>query len=1787
MKVRDAVRLKLIWRSLLLISLMAASVALIQNVESASRSKRKQQTGVTVLRPPALMAGQAATLLPDGRWLLTGGEGEHGPIATALIKDPRTGETTRISERLKQARAWHMATLLPDGTVLIFGGVGASGKIVEKAERYNPDTQEFRVLPTTGLASRANHSATLLTDGQVLIAGGSSNEQRALASAELWDPKSNATTVLPTALQTPRLKHEATLLPNGDVLLRGGIGEAGTELNDSEQYDLEALRFVPVGGFLPTEDGRPPYLIASAPKHNETSVPLDARLVLRFSKTLRVESVNPEALTLAGPQGIVPAKIIPAEAGMLAFVTPTQPLQPGTIYTLSLSGPVDRTNLPLSFTAITFTTISTQRHEHNPAPDASPSPDQYPVDDESWIPNEKNFRGEWRSNREKSSWSKLPPLTAADGVTAIAGQVLKLNGQPLQNVTIQLGERAVRTDGTGRFLLAGINPGRQELLINGHTASSPGKLYAMCEIGINVIDGRTNVLRHTVWLAVIDQKNATPLPVPTTRKVIAKSPSIPGLEVHIPAGVVLRSQHGEPLTSLTITPIPVDRSPIPPPAGTKLLFTLQGHGARVETVDGSPSAGVRIVLPNVGGLPPGTRVPLTDYDARSGWYVYGQGTVTSNGEQIEPDPNVGLMSLSCIGYFGHAGAPGDGPAPCNECEDGDPVDLGTGLFVYRKTDLILPDVMPIHLTRTYRPNDIHTRPFGFGGSHPYELFLLGDNYESSYTYAELILPDGGRLYYQRISPGSQHIDAVMEHTTTPSRFYKSILFWNSTRGGWEIKLQDGTRYKFYVDYSQAEAVLQEIEDRNGNRLTIWRDSSNDYRVTKIQTNNGRWISFTYDASDRITQARDNIGREVNYTYDATGRLWKVTDPNNGVTEYTYDTSHRLVTIKDARGTVFLTNQYNANGRVSRQTLANGSTYQFAYTLGGNGKVTQTDVTDQRGNIRRVTFNSNGYWLTDTYALGKPEQQTYTYERQAGTNLVLSATDPLGRKTSYTYDSLGNTTSITRLAQTPAAVTTSFTYEQTFNQLASVTDPLNRTTSFSHDSKGNVTSVIDPLSRQSTYTYNAFGQALSVTDPLNNTTQFGYVAGDLVEVRDPLGRVTTRHVDAAGRTIRITNPLGHTARIEYNALNLPTRIINPHEGAASFTYDANGNLLSVTDARGKVTSHVYNNMDWVISRTDPLLRAETYQYDAAGNLVKLVDRRAKVTTFGYDNLNRINFAGFGTTVNGQNTTYESTVTSTYDAAGRLTQAVDSGTGTINLSYDNLDRLTSESSPRGAVGYTYDAVGRRTSMTVMGQPSVSYTYDNGDRLTQITQGATSIGFSYDTADRRTSLTLPNGVVIEYGYDQTSQLTGITYKLGVSVLGNLTYEYDAAGRRVKVGGSYARTGLPQALSNATYDNANQLVQRGAVSLTYDAEGNLVSDGANTYTWDARNQLSSINGPGLTASFQYDAFGRRTLRTINGNSTGYLYDGADAVQELAGGTPVANMILGGVDEVFSRSDAAGSRSFMADGLGSTLGLADSSGTLTAEFTYDPFGSTTASGTPGNNSAQFTGRENDATGLYYYRARYYSPTLQRFISQDPIGFAGGDMNFYAYVANDPVNNTDASGLAVDTIADIFFIGSDIYNLATSGPKDRPMYAVMLVADIAAAVVPGATGAGQGVKYMYAGTKRSSQAMMHAPPKQGGAYKDIPSAGGEVHHAPANSVSPLSRGDGPAWRMEKGDHRQTASWGNSREAKAYREKQRRLIEKGRFCQAQRMDIKDARSKFGSKYDDAIEQMLEYTRTIFK
>ncbi|MHB8404398.1 MAG: RHS repeat-associated core domain-containing protein [Gammaproteobacteria bacterium] len=115
-------------------------------------------------------------------------------------------------------------------------------------------------------------------------------------------------------------------------------------------------------------------------------------------------------------------------------------------------------------------------------------------------------------------------------------------------------------------------------------------------------------------------------------------------------------------------------------------------------------------------------------------------------------------------------------------------------------------------------------------------------------------------------------------------------------------------------------------------------------------------------------------------------------------------------------------------------------------------------------------------------------------------------------------------------------------------------------------------------------------------------------------------------------------------------------------------------------------------------------------------------------------------------------------------------------------------------------------------------------------------------------------------------------------------------------------------------------------------------------------------------------------------------------------------------IDETFSRTDSTGSYSYLTDNLGSTLALTTSAGAISTSYSYEPYGNTTQSGSTSSNSLQYTGRENDGDGLYYNRARYYSPSYGRFISEDPIGLLAG-INEYAYVVNDPISMGDPLGL--------------------------------------------------------------------------------------------------------------------------------------------------------------------------------
>lgn len=1591
--------------------------------EGSEKDRKNAEKNKPQSKKPAYMAeivGQSATRLSDGRWLLLGGSDENGASTKAQYKSGGSEEKIVLASTMSFARSGHAAVLLPSGNVLILGGKGADGDIVSDAEIFDHEKETFTRISIKGIKKRVDHSATLLTDASILIAGGIGSNGKLTPDVEFIGSGDLTRKAGSSRMRTGRQNHSAELRPDGTVLFKDGLDEDLIPVTYFESFDPGTNRINVTGEPPPVEKSEVPTVAFSAPGNGDGAVPLSTRPVLRFSKLLEIDSKLGNAIKLTRGGETVPAKLVPAENGRLLFLSPLERLQAGTTYYIEIAALKDEFRVHFLERIIAFTTEGMDERPQ-PLPVHDHSQHGPPViDGDSWIPGDNRFKNE----KSRVFAQDLPPLEASKNITALSGRVLSLSDRPLAGVTIVLQGRQTETDATGRFLLLDLKPGQSGMVIHGDTVKSPGKTYGTFEVLVDIDEGKTNVLPYTSYLPVIDKANEVQVEAPTRRETVVTTSRLPGMEVRIAPNSVLRMPPGHGMskdlaevdsshrmTKLGITPMPVERTPFPLPPGVDnaLLFTLQMHGAKVEGPYGEKRPGLRFTFPNSLNQPPGTRVEFWNYDSTAaGWAWYGYGTVTPDGRKVIPDPGVELEGMQCLSLmtsllFG----PIIGPVIGSHGEDGDPVDLQTGLFVYDQTDLVLPDTLPIRITRTYRQTD-GNRDFGMGTTHPYNMFIAGD----THNYGNLILPNGSRIKFVRDHTNTN--EHVMYHTETPTAFYKAELRYltppltDHPEGAWEVRMRDGSRlifarktlYGTILGIHSSATALHQIKDRFGNALTLNRDSN--LRLIRITSSNNKWVDFSYAGiSNTVTHIRDNIGREVSYTYDSQNRLIKVTDVLGGESEYTYDAAHRMLTLKDARGVVNLTNEYDAAGRVKKQTSADGTIYQFAYTTPtGETRVVQTDVTNPRGLIRRMTFNEKGYPISETFGVGRPDAWGYTYERQADSNRILRVIDSWDQRSAFTYDEFGNMLNSKYLENTANEVTTSATYTA-FDNVATSTDLLNRTSNFTYDSNGQLTEARDWLNRPATFTYNDRGQILTATDNLNRTSRFSYDRGALVESEDPTGRRSRQYIDNAGRVTRTFDPMGRVTKYRFNKANRPIHVTDPMGRTGALLHDAVGNILEITDSKGGKIKYTYDSMSRPLTRTDQLNRVETYQYDSYGNLWKATDHKNQVTEFTYDVFNRPTLVKYHD---------NSTTVYAYDEKARVSSVTDSAGGTITYGYDAYDRVNSETTANGTLNYAFDTGGRLESMKAPNQSLVSYGYDTADRIQSITQDGQVVSFTYDDADRRTSMTLPNGIVAYYTYDTASQLKSLTYKRGTTVIGDVGLEYDANGRRTHVSGSLAQILSPGTFDNTTYDAANQQNAVNAQGLTYDQNGNLTSDGTNTYTWNARDELVSISGPSLTASFAYDGEGRRISKTVNGLTTTYVYDGLQAVEEHQQSGPTTTQLAGGLDEVFFRRTGTTSEFLLTDALGSTWGLADSSGNVNTEYAYDVFGQTLATGQTSSNPLQFTGRENDGTGLYFYRNRYYSPGLRRFISRDPLREAAGE-NEYSYVSNNPVSLTDPLGL--------------------------------------------------------------------------------------------------------------------------------------------------------------------------------
>ena len=846
---------------------------------------------------------------------------------------------------------------------------------------------------------------------------------------------------------------------------------------------------------------------------------------------------------------------------------------------------------------------------------------------------------------------------------------------------------------------------------------------------------------------------------------------------------------------------------------------------------------------------------------------------------------------------------------------------------------------------------------------------------------------------------------------------------------------DGNTTSYNYD---SEHNLISIIDKRGNTIASISYYS-DGKVNRVIDGEG---DFTYNyISSTQTRKTDNTTSDIwTYNYDSKGVVTSIQGPLGYTKSTVFDTNYNLISETDANGNT-TSYTYNADGNIASKTDALGNTFTYSYIVGTNWLAAETDL---MGHDTKYDYDANGNNIKITRDFGGALENTtlFTYD---GTGNQTSMTDPLGNMTTYTYDANGNITQATD----PLGNVSTYTYDSLTNKLTE-TDPLGNTTTYVYDILNRLTSITDALGSTSTLTYDANNNLISMTDASGNTTTNVYdSSNNLIQIVDPLGKVTQFTYDAKGNRTSITDANGNTTNYTYNALNQLTNETNALGSATNYSYDANGNRLTVTDANGNTTSNTYDALNRVVKTNYPNGTFESFSYDAEGKLINSTDRNGNIITLAYDSLHRMTVKSYPDS---------STVNLSYDINGNILTAVNSDVS-YTFTYDTLNRVTQVTN--GTLGknvsYSYLCCGLKGSMTDPEGGVTTYAYDALKRLISLTnpQGETT-NFTYDSLSRTVRKDLANGNYTNYSYDSASRLLYLINKTSTdSVISSYNYTYDNTSNRTSMTTAtgthnYSYDKIYELLqatrpststetftydpvynrlssanySNWIYNNNNQLISFNGTNYTYDANGNTLSkidtSGVTTYQYDYENKLTRIDYPdGTYSEYGYDPFGNRIKKDVNGTVEWFVYDLMKKLPDVIAEYDASDSLIvsythgPGVDEVISMWRTGNSYYYLKDGLGSITSLVDSSETMVNAYEYDAFGNVINQTSSVVNPYGYTGRRLDSeSGLMYYRARYYDPSIGRFITVDPIGLIGG-INYYIYVRNNAINRVDPSGLLV------------------------------------------------------------------------------------------------------------------------------------------------------------------------------
>lgn len=1014
----------------------------------------------------------------------------------------------------------------------------------------------------------------------------------------------------------------------------------------------------------------------------------------------------------------------------------------------------------------------------------------------------------------------------------------------------------------------------------------------------------------------------------------------------------------------------------------------------------------------------------------------------------------------------------------NTCTSGCPVSMVTGEELLTLTDGQLDGLLPFEWTRLYRTSAVEIDcGLGYGWSHAlaHRIEINGD--EVIWTDQEnrstaFPLPSEQRpaitnsLSRAAIFLGDDSAELILAQAGQRPSFYH---FRHNSKGASLIAISDSYGNRLQVT-RDIHGRIKRLDNGAGRALLLRYDRKHIIAVDYQQ----------FLPADNLEDVWNTVQTLVTYSYDAQHRLIEAKNAAGEAERYRYNEQHVILERQLAGGAAFYWEWENEGklSRCTRH-WANFSQMEAQYVWDDKGSVTVTNAdgseevythddqarliskTDPDGAEHLKAYNDKGQLIAEKDPLGAVTE--YRYDDNG---LMTAVIPPEDEATTYEY--INGFVSDVRRGKA------SWKYQR--NRQGDVTaqiDPDGNATLYSYDPQGRLLEIRHPDGSRHQLGWNNLGQLLEERLPDGGQRKYRYDAlGRQITRQEESGAITHYQWDTANRLAQVTLPGGATRAFTYNAygnvtaerdelgritryeyadnLHLVSRRINPDGSQLRYRYDNSRLLLTeIENERGEHYHLDYYANGLIQQETGFDGRRTAYEYDLNGQLLKKTecgdDGSELVTEYQRDAAGRLLVK---TLPDGEEIHY------TYDALGRLVN-VDDGHWPLAYKYDLQDRLIEEHQGWGTLRYEYDSVGQLKHCRLPDGSKLDYRHQpggqlssidlNGSRLTshqfnagreqQRQQGLLLSQYQYDEQGRLQAHSVSQRdkhlFQRRYNYDANGNLAGIDD----SRKGNRSYHYDPLDRLISVRGAMPESFAHDPAGNLLGQNdlpvanlanvkGNRLLMQGDRHYDYDAYGNLTRESRGTgqklvteYRYDCQHRLIGVSLPGgSTATYKYDAYGRRIEKTVDGHTTEFLWQGERLIAESAQNRYRSYIYEPGTFRPLAMLDGEGPLKaapfyYQLDHLGTPQELTDYSGEIMWSARYRAYGNLAALDVSEiDNPLRFQGQYFDAeTGLHYNRHRYYNPGTGRFLTPDPIKLAGG-LNSYQYVPN-PTGWVDPLGL--------------------------------------------------------------------------------------------------------------------------------------------------------------------------------